>query len=1750
MKILRIILSLMAVVAISSSFSVTHRDAGGKSIEKLWEEYAKAERQDQIRRMADILTEIKAEARAKRRSWDYFKAAEKYVDVSSRRNWKLRDSLQSQLEKDIYEYDEPLLGYLLKRRSLPYDELCEEVRKNEARLRSAGNEEIYIARDCSYSLPVANDYEYALWDMFRSVLYGRSDALADAYLRLKDEIGNAEPQAGMAEYQYVMHSGTDKERKDALEGMLERYGGSAMGLLPAMSLLEMEFYENQDKGSQEYFLDLRKRLESYERERNMYRKGVDKMIAQMCHGFEFLMSQLDAKAVLVAVRDGKADLALRNIDAVKVSVCREGKTVFEAELDNPVRSYHVFDTLHLELPVLDDGDYTLKCFSGSREIGECRYPKFTLSAAIRADRDDWGIYVADYKSGMPLDQVDVQLYKGDRKIAEKEGLRLDGFTALPDDIASMLNADSGYHIVCQTVSEDGKLRRSQDVYVKGGSDFEEVTLPSRFAEVMLDRAAFRPGETLRFKAVIYEKAADGAMETVREGEVVSVWMQDSRGEVLAEQEMKVNDYGSLAGEFVLGDIRRQGHHRIVVYSEGRSLGLCDFVVDEFQLPAFEVVFEENEDPFLPGDTIVVKGQVRSFSGHSLASSKVAALVKAGDLLVMEEDVAIDEDGSFSLAFTDTFDDDKYNIEVRVTDLTGETHSFFCDQYVMRNPGLGVALTNAAAGRYRMVSENQPFHVILAEDKALVKFNIHYLGRMRFNGHPVRYRVCRGQETVAEGEALSGDVAEIDFSGLGAGLYSLEAEFLITDAGGNELEGSKSVQILKLDGCGEVLGEEFENVFCELEDCIGYRFGVGNGPVWAVVELFGDKGQLLESELITVAAGEIRDIRYEHTSEYPDAIEMKILYFRDSQCFTYSHIWRRPVKENNLPLEIVRMDDSAAPDSECSVVIRTEPDTEVLAAVFDLATERIRKNEWRRISAGQHPMSSVRINAASGRNGNGISLMMDDTQGDMVIGYGSARRANSRNKSAAAAGTLPIADMAVTEEAIPFQLAVDESAQVTVREDFAVSLAFEPFLRSSADGTVSLEFNTSDKISTFVVSVFAHNRNMDNSVMRRDILVTLPVKVSVTEPLYLYSGDEYVLRASVSNVSSSPVEGLVRLEVYSAGDHEGELQLYDAAIPVNVPAGDAVPVSFDIPVPADVEALTFKLVFSGEGVSDGVSLNVPVRPASQMLEEVHSAVLLPGMSEDEVMESLRRKFVNVSSVGASYSEISVIGMLREALPLVNEDGGKNAVSLSEAIYVNLLTCGLRKEEGDGAGPYMKAAYDDVGRLLACANSDGGFGWFDGMKSSPVVTAVVLERFAGLRDRGLLNVMSYKFGEDALDDLDEAVVSAVKYLDSVYFSDPDRPSWYGCISMWQYMNVRSMYAGIPFDKQKAREAMGVKEYKEFRKAVKDCLLPKKSERWTDGAILRKVQMIRILNSLASSEEGLALAESWGAGSGARTRMRRSMAVELESLKEYAVGHPSGGLYYPNAVLPFRGLLESEAYAHSMICNLFRDLSSDQEFGKGLAEMADGICVWMMLQKESQQWSSDPGFVDAMASVYDASDAVKQTRIAVLSKRYGKPFEDIKASGNGFRVSVSYYKENGSETGKVSRVELADGDTLCLGDKIVAVYSLWSEENRSFVRLSVPRAACFRPHDQLSGWSGGWLRQLSYGSFNISPYAYREVKADRTLYWMDVFPDETSVIEEVLFVTQEGRFASPVAEIESIYAPHYRANDVWDGVVRTVR
>ncbi len=530
-------------------------------------------------------------------------------------------------------------------------------------------------------------------------------------------------------------------------------------------------------------------------------------------------------------------------------------------------------------------------------------------------------------------------------------------------------------------------------------------------------------------------------------------------------------------------------------------------------------------------------------------------------------------------------------------------------------------------------------------------------------------------------------------------------------------------------------------------------------------------------------------------------------------------------------------------------------------------------------------------------------------------------------------------------------------------------------------------------------------------------------------------------------------------------------------------------SFDAEVSADkIGELVITASFIPDNAdygSDAVRVAVPVKPASQQIVEAHSALLRDGDDKNELIALLRSRFVNMSADNAEIREISIRQLLDSAMVKELEIKGEDALSLSAVLYVD-----------SSLGGRMDNARRDMvcRKLLECRNGDGGFGWFVGMNSSPVITAALLERFASME-------------EHLAEGLKAVIGDAVRYLDRSYFSEQPLLYWRGHISLAQYLHVRSLYADVTF----SDEGISKKTMKAFRKEAAKYLTPR-SERGLNGMVFDKVRRARTLLNLISASEGKSLVAGWGVRLLSDNKLRKSLDADILSLSQYAVGHYSGGIYFPNAVMPYRGLLEDELYAHSMICSLM-------DYG-GYSYIAEGIRLWIMVQKESQDWELEPGYADALACVSKASDATLDLRVVALSVKAELAFGDIQASGNGYEITAEYL---------VGDRILQDGDKLSVGDKIVARYTIWSSENRSFVKLTLPRPAALRPLQQLSG-PYGWR----YG-------AYRSVRADRTEIFFESYPEEKSVSSEEFFVTQEGVFRAPAAVVESLYAPHYRANGV---------
>ena len=1757
-------------------------DKDGHVLTALWKQYEEASKADRPQQEAEILTKIKTEAKKQRLAADFYDAATQYVETVQRRDWKKRAELRENLQKEVEAFNHPMVTYqwMGSFGNASSDERWEFVKNRAKAFREGHNSALYRGVDGLMGGAMkdfmASDYEYVLWHLLGNRSYSEISN-DEIYNALKAEVAGKYPGEGYLAY-YAANRTSDKDaRKKALEAVAEKYAGKAVAFWPRQELLRREFSDlNEAEAGQAAYQALYHKCLTYEKERGAL-KGDEAKIAKGCEAVKNLTKTLTNKDVRVRLKDNQACVIFRNLDKATLTLREDKKTLQTWNVTNPTGSFYVQDTVKIDLPKLGDGSYTLEAVNGKLS-GSANYNQHTLSLALRLEKGGYAAYVADYISGKPLSNAILTLWKGDREVVS-QNVRLDGFTKLPKAFQDEIKRDKSYYTLTAETGSGTGLRKSERVNVNRNyrDDDTEYDSDEIYCNIYRDRGAYNPGDVLQFKAVVYQGNLVDRVSVVPD-KAVEVVLINEEGKEIDRLKLKTNEYGSVSGSFTLPVGERNGSFLLEVRSGKNTLATEGFIVDEFVLPTFTLSFDKNDKLYLKGDEVVVSGKLMSFSGHSLAEANLAVKVTRWGNVVLEQDIQPKADGTFSFSFK-AEESGMYSTEATVTDATGEMQEFYTSVAVSDVVFVSLRMVNAAEGEFTPIEENneggpvnyrtgvrrwRPYVARHIADGDIARVEMQVTnGGGRVNV-PIHYELFAEDSTVVrKGRAASGEIVDIDLKGLPDGLYSLVGKASQKDATGEE-----KCFILKVSKDGKVLDAPVRSLFLtgpvklSMGENIRFTMGTADGAEYAIVTLFGKVRQVLETKKVVLKGerakeGSLTTVEFDYKPEYPDAVFLQVFYFKRGEAITFDKEYSRIRTRLALPLKFDRFVDKAFPGTAYTFTLKTDPAVEALAAVYDKSIDAIADNYWPEVTLFDFHVPYVPVESACGRVSGDDPYDDDLVEEEVAVtGYGGVSMMKaSRNLTRSSVSM----DMMATNEAMelpapppaPNMANVDPSTidramsesdkDIVIRSKFESTLTFQPHLLSDADGNLSFTFNTSDKLSTYYVALYAHDKGMRNAYVREEMVVSVPVKVAVVEPQFLYVGDTYEVAASVSSNTDKPVSGWLYLYTYPSKEYEGMEPMGVQRVAVTVPAGGTESHRFPVRVP-EIETIGFKVVFAADDFSDGVFLPVPVQKPVQTLTEAHSAVLRAGMDRETLLAELRARFVNVPASEAALTETTLLDLVRAAIPSKVDPDGNDVLSLSEAYYVRLLAARL----GDGntvssaslRDPIRANAPETVSpslndlleKVLACRNADGGFGWFEGMNSSAVITAVLLQRFAKLRDHGF----------DVPD-----LTSSVKFLDKNHFTT-ELPYWRGYLSDAQYMFIRSLYPNVAFT-EKPVTAEGKKRMTEFQKYAKSYLVPSaKDGRGLQGQIMAKARRVQTLLNLSATSDGVALAKAWGVKVAAKTKMEASLKADIASLKEYAVEHRDGGWYYPNAVMPWRGLLESEADAHALLCNLMQPYAP---------QISDGIRLWLMLQKETQKWDESPAFVDAITAILDGSDEVLSTSILSYSATYGKPFADIKAAGNGFTIERKFFREKTVE--KVydnrtsdkndmvtTREEIKPGTPVAVGDKIIAEYRIWNQENRSFVKVDAFREAALRPVQQLSGHTGwGWfsLRRLTF-----TPQGYRNVKADRTEYYFDSFPEENTTLSEEFFVTQAGTFTAPVITVESLYAPHYRANDAYHGVL----
>lgn len=606
------------------------------------------------------------------------------------------------------------------------------------------NELTYITQP-AYQFTIDDPLAFAAAETFASHSFTTEDQQSFPYLtlqllqqliarHLEDEKPNALVDADLKRLR-IVHEKSILPQKDslylhALEELADQYAKDTVyteiiGQLAEFKLSLGRLYQSEDNEDYRWHVK-----EAYELCQEAIKKFPDSYGAVRCKSLQqaILSKQLELKVeqVNIPVQPSLLWVGYTNIPEVFIQLIRLDKDTDFSSLNykekvqyinrqRPVKSWsqklpdegdYQFHSVELVIPVLDIGNYVV-VVSDTKKV-ELEKSK----AAFVETRISQLAYLYRHSSENQLEFVVVNRSSG----APIPGVKAEFFTRLYNrqkqayeinKVGEALSDPEGFvrHSLPTNLYFRIKLSLEQDVLFldDGYSNYNQSDKErnQQLAHFFLDRAIYRPGQTVHFKAILLEKDRETEQARIVANETVSITLHDANGQEVKKLDLTSNDYGSVHGTFIAPSSGLLGQ----MFLRASNGSTHYFRVEEYKRPRFEVTFEKlGDQPQLDGE-VTVQGQAKGFAGDLVQDATVSYRVvrevrypwlpwwrrssmrfpggRSASMEIAHGTTQTDASGHFEVAFQAKADpgaDSKNNpafvftVYADVTDITGETHS--------------------------------------------------------------------------------------------------------------------------------------------------------------------------------------------------------------------------------------------------------------------------------------------------------------------------------------------------------------------------------------------------------------------------------------------------------------------------------------------------------------------------------------------------------------------------------------------------------------------------------------------------------------------------------------------------------------------------------------------------------------------------------------------------------------------------------------------------------------------------------------------------------------------------------------------------------------------------------------------------------------------------------------------------------------------------------------------------------------------
>ena len=811
-----------------------------------------------------------------------------------------------------------------------------------------------------------------------------------------------------------------------------------------------------------------------------------------------------------------------------------------------------------------------------------------------------------------------------------------------------------------------------------------------------DRAIYRPGQIVHVGGFIYAKQRDEVQVVANRS--VKLKLLDANHKEVSTQSLQTDEFGAIKSSFELPAHCLNGTFRI----EGDGLGSVQFKVEEYKRPTFTVTIDDVKTSYVVGDTVILSGMVKTYTGFPVANTPVAYSVRRSRAFwyyyrnqykerLTQDTVFTDNSGRFFIPVVLRINEDpepcfyQFATDVRVTAENGETENTSYSLYVGNRPA---TLSTTLPG------------IICKEKVPSVTITERNMQGRTIPGK-VMVRLYKDSKLIRSAEWELGVPVSAKFiQALPSGRYQLVA--VPSDRTDSLVVLKHQFSVFSLND--KKVEEQPLLVYATSDtfsEPVSVFVGTSNKDVYLHYDCFAGN-KLLESRNITLNDNTML-LKYDYKADYGDGIRCVFTYIRDHHVFSEGIIIRKPDPDKRLQVQWRSFRDKLRPGQQETWVLqilkgKRPVSASVLATLYDASLDKLYKNDWnfelyfsryvRPYNWTCHHIGMGYLNALekmkkpfkvqywqfSGFDESLFSpvakmeMLMDGALGNKVAGvsFKSTRQLASVALPEKMSETTDHSESKVYNSiAEPSGMVAESDESVNLRTDFSETAFFCSGLTTNEKGEVQLMFQLPQSLTQWNFRALAHDKAMNYISMDTTVVASKDFMVQANMPRFLRVGDEATIVAAVRNTSGQVQKGIVAFDIL---DPSTMKVIAHEEKGFNVAVQKEENIVFDIHPDAGYPLLICRFIAKGSTFSDGEQYYLPILDDLQEITESYPLTL--GRQEKMVNIPDTSVFRKVSS---SYRKLIVeytsnpVWSAVEALPTISRPLSYNASSLSNSFY---------------------------------------------------------------------------------------------------------------------------------------------------------------------------------------------------------------------------------------------------------------------------------------------------------------------------------------------------------------------------------------------------------------------------------------------------------------------------------------------------